>query len=84
MDNSKFRIERIEKLLYELKYEISRGMLEREIDETISFKFIVPRSMQIPDGIVKCVFITRPIHRIEAIGLDDYKAEPKLKLIKND
>lgn len=56
------RKERIERLLSELKYEITRGMMEREIDETIRFEFIVPISKMIPNGVVHCSFTTRPIH----------------------
>lgn len=76
---SNFRKERIEKLLNELKYEITRGMLEREIDETLIFKFFVPISKSIPEGIVYCRFETRPTHRINVIGED---FEPKLKIVK--
>lgn len=73
-----FRQERIEKLLYELKYEITRGMLEKEIEEKIGFRFYVPMSQAIPDGVVFCEFRTRPIPRycMETIAL-----EPRLKLV---
>lgn len=60
-DPTNFRRERIEKLLHELRYEIERGMLERDIDETLSFRFYVPISSAIPDGVVQCEFRTRPI-----------------------
>lgn len=71
---SDFRMERIEKLLNELRYEVSRGIMEREIEETISFSFIVPVSGAIPDGVVQCSFETRPVPRYAAIGLDPVPA----------
>lgn len=55
-----YRVERIERLLDELKYEVTRGMMEREIDESIGFRFFVPVSRSIKDGVVFCEFRTRP------------------------
>lgn len=55
-----YRIERIERLLSELEYEIVRGMMDGEIEETIQFRFIVPVSKIIPKGVVECRFETRP------------------------
>lgn len=73
------RQERIERLLNELRYEIERGMLEHEIDETMGFEFYVPLSQSIPDGVVFCSFRTRPIPRhhmrVGAVG-------PRLKLVE--
>jgi hypothetical protein len=78
-DPSNFRMERIEKLLSELRYEIERGMMEQDIDETIGFSFFVPRSIQIPGGVVHCVFHTRPVpHHMMPGGA----IEPRLKLMK--
>ncbi len=57
------RMERIEKLLNELSYEVERGMMEREVDEHLGFRFYVPISSKIPDGVVFCEFRTRPIPR---------------------
>jgi len=56
-------MERIERLLHELRYEVERGMMEREIDEEIGFEFYVPVSSKIPDGAVFCSFRTRPVLR---------------------
>lgn len=58
-----FRQERIEKLLHELRYEIERGMMSREIDEEMGFQFYVPVSNKLPDGVVFCEFRTRPVPR---------------------
>ena len=73
-----YRMERIERLLEELKYEITRGMLEAEIDEYISFRFIVPVSKQLQDGVVKCEFRTHPIYA-HSMGMD-YMEKPQLRI----
>lgn len=73
------RQERIEKLLNELRYEIERGMLEHEVDETLTFRFNVPLSTSIPDGVVFCEFRTRPIPRYAMSPSD---LEPRLRVVK--
>lgn len=78
-DPKQYRKERIERLLHELKYEIERGMMEREIDETLHFSFYVPLSSIIPDGVVYCMFQTRPMPRY-AMSVD--QLTPRLKLVK--
>lgn len=78
-DPTNFRMERIQKLLNELRYEVERGMMEREIDETISYSFFVPISQAIPDGVVKCEFRTHPVPRYVALG---EACEPRLRLVK--
>lgn len=78
-DPTGFRKERIEKLLHELRYEIERGMMEAEIDETLGFRFYVPISRAIPDGVVFCEFRTRPIHRAQ-MHPDDIV--PRLRMVK--
>ena len=75
-----FRMDRIKRLLDELRYEITRGMLEAEIDETMGYRFYVPISKRIPDGVVFCEFRTRPTPRV-MMGVDDL--EPRLKLVKS-
>jgi hypothetical protein len=61
IDKTEFRKERIEKLLHELCYEIERGVWQKEIDETLSFDYIIPYSRTIMDGVVKIVFRTNPM-----------------------
>ena len=78
-DPSNFRRERIEKLLHELRYEVERGMIEHDIDETIRFRFYVPISRAIPDGVVLCEFRTRPVPRF-GMPIDDM--QPRLRLVK--
>lgn len=79
VDATNFRRERIEKLLYELKYEIERGILQEEIDETILFQFLIPISRSIPDGIIHCQFSSRPM---PPYGLTREDFQPRLKLVK--
>ena len=54
------RQERIDRLLQELRYEIERGMMGGEIEESLGFEFYVPLSKSIPKGVVYCRFETRP------------------------
>ncbi len=72
------RLERIERLLQELRYEVTRGMMEREIEEEIGFRFYVPLSKSINNGVVFCEFRTRPI---PAHSMDSRDAEPRLNLV---
>jgi hypothetical protein len=74
-----YRWERIKRLLKELRYEVERGMMEQEIDEHLGYRFYVPRSNKIPDGVVFCEFRTRPIPRWN-MNPDDL--EPRLQLVK--
>jgi hypothetical protein len=77
--SANIRRERIERLLRELEYEVTRGMLEREIDEEIGFRFYVPVSQKIPDGMVFCEFRSRPLPR-HAI-MHGEPQQPRLKLV---
>ena len=78
-DKSNVRQERIERLLHELRYEVERGMLEREISEEIGFRFYVPISNSIPDGVVFCEFRTRPILRWH---MDPDNLQPRLTVVE--
>lgn len=80
-EKTNIRRERIEKLLHELRYEVERGMMEGEIDETMGFEFYVPISKAIPDGVVHCQFRTRPIPRVMMNARD---IQPRLRLVKTD
>jgi hypothetical protein len=63
-DPSKYRMQRIERLLDELQYEITRGMMEGELEsETLQYHFYVPASKTLPEGVVWCRFETRPMLR---------------------
>lgn len=78
-DPSNFRIERIEKLLHELRYEVERGIMDGDIDETQTFQFYVPICRSIPDGVVSVKFYTRPVPRYTIHSGD---LEPRLKVVK--
>lgn len=73
------RKERIVRLLEELRYEVERGMMERDIEEEMGFRFYVPISNKIPDGVVFCEFRTRPVPR-QSMHPDDL--QPRLKIVK--
>lgn len=78
-DPTGFRLERVEKLLQELQYEVTRGMMEGELDEEIGFRFAVPVSKKIPDGAIICEFRTRPMPR-GAFSFLEFN--PRLKVVK--
>jgi len=82
-DTPNARQERIERLLHELRYEIERGLMEREIPEEMTFRFAFPISHKIPDGVVFCEFRTRPTHRMNVLGDPDLN-QPRLRIVKND
>lgn len=72
-------MERIERLLHELKYEVIRGMMEGEIDEHVGMRFYVPTSKTIPNGVVFCEFKTRPM---PYFAITPEELTPKLQIIK--
>ena len=78
MSTVNYRVERVDRLLAELRYEITRGMIEGELDESLGFRFVVPCSKSIPEGVVWCEFITRPRLR-HWVGMVE---EPKLRVVK--
>jgi hypothetical protein len=78
-DALNIRQERIERILHELRYEIERGIMENEINEEMGFRFSVPLSRKIPNGIVFCEFRTRPCHHYD-VAIDDYN--PRLRIVK--
>lgn len=79
-ETENIRWERIKRMLKELRHEIERGMIEREIDEELGYRFYVPISSKIPGGVVFCEFRTRPVPR-HFMHPDDM--EPRLKLVKS-
>lgn len=76
-----YRLERIERLLKELEYEIIRGMMDGEIDETLHFQFVVPRSKMIPDGMIICKFESRPVTKY-AIDSNHLYNGSRLRIVK--
>jgi len=64
MDNdpAKYRTQRIERLLDELQYEVTRGMMEGELEsEALQYHFYIPVSKTLPGGAIWCRFETRPM-----------------------
>lgn len=80
-DKPNYRWERIERLLTELRYEVERGMMEGEVDETIGYRFVVPISKQIRNGVVMCEFRTRPRPSYE-MTFEDGLGLPRLRVVK--
>ena len=81
MAEPNYRQERIERLLQELRYEVERGMMQGEIDESLGFRFIVPMSKSIQNGVVFCEFRTRPRPSYE-MTWEDGLGLPKLRIVK--
>jgi len=79
-DLTNFRLERIKKLLIELRYELERGMLERDIEEELGYRFIVPFSKHFKHGVLACEFRTRPVPREQVMAWE--QDEPRLRLVK--
>lgn len=79
-ETANVRFQRISRLLEELRYEITRGMLESDINEDLGYRFYVPVSKKIPDGVVFCEFATHPIPR-HRMNPDDI--QPRLRLVKS-
>lgn len=75
---SNIRKERVERLLMELEYEITRGMLDGDLEERMGFRFYVPISRAIANGVVLCEFRTKPVQRWE---MDHRGARPRLSLV---
>lgn len=77
---SDFRKERITKLFCELEYEITRGVMEGDIEENFGFSFLIPVSKTLPNGLVHCAFHSRAISRDSAIG-GQLACGPNLSLV---
>ena len=80
-DPTGFRAERIKKLLDELRYELTRGMMEGEIDETLHWQYFVPVSRSMPEGVVQCRFETRPMPASH-MPWNNGVYEPRLRVVK--
>ena len=76
-----YRKERIERLLNELRYEVTRGMMDGEVDEHLTFQFAVPTSKTVSNGVVWCRFETRPMPASHA-PWHGGEFEPRLKVVK--
>ena len=78
MIDANIRRERIERLLSELEYEITRGVMEREIEPQMGWSKIMPGG---PTGEVVAEFRVRPLAKGE-YHFDD-RRWPTLKVVGN-
>lgn len=78
-EGSNIRRERIERLLSELEYEITRGVMEREIEPEMGWSKIMPGG---PTGTVIAEFRVRP-RRDGEFQFDDRQG-PRLRLVADD
>lgn len=79
MDDANIRRERIERLLRELEYEITRGVMEREIEPRMGWSKIMPGG---PTGTVMAEFRVRPLSENEW-HMDD-RQPPRLRVIDDE
>ena len=77
-EETNVRWERIQRLLNELRYEITRGMLDGEVDETLGMEFVVPISRELKNGVVYCQFRTRPTLSVPFLS----REESRLRIVK--
>ncbi len=76
MDSANIRRERIERLLDELEYEITRGVMEREIEPKMGWSKILPGG---PTGTVIAEFRVRPCGKNE--WFYDDRRPPQLRVV---
>lgn len=74
---AKMRLERIERLLSELEYEITRGVMEREIEPDFHFRKLFPCAGR-GDGMAQMELHVWPATRRDMPG---YTRAPKLRLV---
>ena len=81
MSEVNLRMERVERLLKELRYELERGWMDGELDEWLGYQFVLPVSKAIKGGVVFFDLRTRPLEHY-CLPTDIDNMEPRLKLIK--
>lgn len=74
------RKERIERLLRELEYELTRGVMESEIEEEMHWQHVLPWSRAIPNGVIAMEFRMRPVTQY-SLPLSFGQQPPRLKLV---
>ena len=79
MDNANFRRERIKRLLAELQYEITRGLMQREIEPRMGWSTVMPGG---PTGSVIAEFRVRP--RNEGEMFFDDRQPPRLRSVSGN
>lgn len=78
-DEANIRRERIERLLRELEYEVTRGVMEREIDPEMGWSRIMPGG---PTGQVVAEFRVRPLAKGQWEFED--RRPPRLRVVSRD
>lgn len=76
-EGASIRRERIERLLCELEYEVTRGVMEQEIEPEMWFKKLIPGG---PTGEVGMTMTVRPVQRGEFFG-GSLNSGPKLRVV---
>lgn len=79
-ESADFRLRRIEKLLHELEYEITRGVMEREIEPDLHMSKIFPCAGR-GDGLALLEVHLSPTHKYSSHA---YNVRPMLRIVKND
>lgn len=78
---SEYRKERIERLLYELQHEVTRGIMENETEEHVVHRFVIPVSRTYPkSGVVFCEFRAHPMEHYGMAPMPD--KGPRLRIVK--
>lgn len=81
---AKRRKERIDVLLEELKYELVRGVMEGEIEEEMHWRYVLPVSKSIPQGVVTMAFIMRPAPGYAVPTSWGFEPQPRLRIVGED
>jgi hypothetical protein len=77
---AEYRKERIERLIHELEYELTRGVMDHEIEESLHWRYIIPVSRKIPNGVVVVQMQMWPATRDTV--LPSGHTGPRLKLVE--
>lgn len=77
-EGANIRLERVERLLRELEYEVTRGVMEREIEPEMSWSKIMPGG---PTGEVVAEFRIRPLAKGQW-HIDD-RRPPRLRIVSD-
>lgn len=67
MSGSNIRLERIQRLIKELEYEITRGVMEHEIEPDLHYSFMLPGG---PTGRVAIELHVYPVRREQYFAPD--------------
>lgn len=80
--DARMRVDRIDRLLRELRYEIERGIMDNEISEQMSYDFVIPMSRTMSNGCVVFQFRLFPTGADYAAG--HYRKPVKLRIVDKE